>query len=92
MVTQLILPMIFVVIAMVLARTILFNDDASDPKRRLDLSNSGLSSNRTLFWGEFDGVDVGNRFTNTTLRFFDFTNKVFTIIYFSCSTYICTHV
>ena len=79
MVTQLILPLMFVLYAMVLAKTILFADNASDPKRRLSLRNSGLSSNRTFFWAEFDGASVGNYLTTNTSSFFDFTNEVFSM-------------
>lgn len=80
MVTQLFLPLLFVLYAMVLATTILFTDNASDPKRRLSISSSALSSsNQTLFWAEFDGMEkIGNNLSSNTSSFFDLTNKVYT--------------
>ena len=57
---------------MVLASTLLFNDNASDPKRHLSLSKSALSENRTLFWAEFHSGDVNGSVTGDMSSFFDF--------------------
>ena len=78
MITQLVLPILFVVYAMVLAKTILFTDDASDPRRSLGVSESSLGANRTFFWAEFGrggGVEGGNLAHNDP-SFFDFTAEV----------------
>ena len=72
MISHLVLPLTHVIYAMVLASTLLFNDNPSDPKRSLSLSKSALSDNRTLFWAEFhDGV-VNGDVTGNMSSFFDF--------------------
>ena len=72
MFTQLVLPLFCVSYAMVLAKTILFFDDASDPKRRLGVSDCSLGANQTFFWTEFgDGV-----VNSSDSSFFDFTDQV----------------
>ena len=78
LVTQLVLPLFFVGYAMVLARTILFTDNASDPQRRLGLRETSLGLNRTLFWAEFGGAGGGNDgfLRDNTSTFFDFTDQV----------------
>lgn len=70
--SHLILPLTFVIYAMVLASTLLFNNNASDPKRHLSLSESALSENRTLFWAEFQSGDVNGNVTGDMSSFFDF--------------------
>ena len=82
MAAQLLIPLLFVALAMVMAKTTLFNDNASDPKRRLGLENAGLSSNLTLFWVEFgDGGPINDTAGNFT-SFFDSMDEV--------SIYSCT--
>lgn len=57
MVTQFILPMLFVLSALVLAVTFP-NPNQDNPKRSLSLENSALSSNITVFYVQFgDEVD-----------------------------------
>ena len=86
MFTQLVLPLFFVSYAMVLARTILFNDDASDPKRRLVVSDSSLGANQTFFWAEFgDGV-----VNSSDSSFFDFMDQVIHHKQNMCITYSIT--
>ena len=75
MATQLVLPLMFVIYAMVLARTILFTDNASDPKRRLGVSDSSLGANQTFFWAAFDDGGVDNLTTNIS-SFFNFRDQV----------------
>ena len=78
-VSQLLLPLFFVGYAMVLARTILFTDNASDPRRRLGLRESSLSDeNRTLFVAQFGREawsETGGLLANNTTSFFDFTDE-----------------
>ena len=89
MVTQLILPLSFVIFSMVLARTTLFTDDPSDPKTSLGLRKSSLiSGNRTLFWAEFGSSRVAGDGGSGTASgnvssFFDFSDEVIKI---------CVHV
>ena len=76
-VTQLLLPLFFVGYGMVLARTILFTDDASDPLRRLGLRESSLGLNRTLFWAEFGSERLDPLLAgNTSNSLFDFSDEV----------------
>lgn len=61
MVTQLVLPLLFVLNAMILAVTILINDNATDPAWALTNQESALSTdNITYFWAEFDRPEDGS--------------------------------
>ena len=59
-ITQLLLPLVFVLFALILAKTIP-NANENDEPRELRLNNSALSSNVTLFWAELQnpsGFDI----------------------------------
>ena len=94
-VTQLLLPLFFVGYAMVLARTILFTDDASDPLRRLGLRESSLGLNRTLFWAEFGGEGLNHSGPllagNTSTSLFDFSDEVIICLSISIKYYSKTY-
>jgi hypothetical protein len=90
MATQLVLPLMFVIYGMVLARTLLFKDDASDLKRRLSVSESSLGANQTFFWAAFDDRDVNysSNLTSNVSSFFDFMDQVtLTAMY---TIHVCT--
>ena len=56
-ISQLLLPLLFVLFGLILAVT-LPNANEDDPIRALTVQNSGLdSSNRILFYAEFDDLD-----------------------------------
>ncbi len=53
-VIQLILPLVFVILALALAKT-LPDPNENDPSRELRIENSALSSSVYLFYADFDG-------------------------------------
>ena len=87
--TQLLLPLLFVLFALILAVT-LPNENENDPSRSLRISNSGLDpNNRIMFYAEF-GDDP--------TRAFDFSVSSVHVIhsvwymYYSCAcTCSCIH-
>ena len=77
-ISQLLLPLLFVLFGLILAIT-LPNANEDDPIRALTVQNSGLdSSNRILFYAEFDDLDnvfvfeVRRIFILLLLNFFSF--------------------
>ena len=69
--TQLVLPLLFVLNAMILAVTILLNDNATDPPRALTNHKSVLSpENITYFWAEFDRPENGSPYGQNYNSFF----------------------
>ena len=53
-ISQFFVPIVFVLLAMILAKTSPTIENTSDPKRRLDLDNTAASNSRILFYAEFD--------------------------------------
>ena len=58
-ITQLLIPMIFILLALILVK-IPNPNIGDDPRRELHLDNSALSNNVTAFWAEFGSTSILN--------------------------------